>query len=94
MRGLRRLLRTRGMMKRLAEQRQINAFIVYRRVFDIAEPILKVLVSMFARKVSAEFDHLLRVVDGDDPFRISRQQLRNRSFARPEIRNDQSRHQT
>ncbi len=44
---------------------------------------------MIARQFAPNFDHLLRVVDSDHALRALREQLRERAFARPEIRDHQ-----
>ena len=90
-RGAHSFLRTRSMMERLAEERQIDAFVLDRRVLDITETIFKILLTVFAREIAAKLHHLLRVVDGDDFFCAPSEQLRKRAFAGAKVGDDHGR---
>ena len=58
MRSADRALGMNGMVQSLAEDCKVDAFFRDRRVFNIAEPILKVLESVFLRQLRPELDHL------------------------------------
>ncbi len=62
-----------------------------RRIFDIAEPIFEIRKAVFFRELRSELDHLRRVIDGDYLARGFGEELRERSFSRPEVGHGQGR---
>ena len=55
------------------------------RRFEIAQAKFQVLKFIFAGLLGAVFDHLFRVIDRDDFFGATRQQLAEQTFARAKI---------
>src|SRR6266699_7042756 len=74
-----------SVMQSLAENCQIDIVFRDRRIFNVAEPILEVLESMFLRQLRAELNHLWRIINGDHFARLLRQQLRECPLACSEV---------
>src|SRR3984893_4017928 len=75
MRRFDRAFRFDGVMQGLTQNGKIDTVLGNWRVLDIAEPILQALEAVFARRFSAELDHLWRIVDRDHFSRAFGQQL-------------------
>src|ERR1035437_797002 len=78
-------------MQGLAEDYQINALGVNRRVLQVAMPELQVLQAILLRLRRAERHYLLRIIDGDHPLASPGQQLAQESFAGAEVGHHQRR---
>ena len=86
-------LRIGGVMERLAEEREVDTRGGDRWFFDFAKPVLEVFEAVFFCQAGAEFDHLLRIIDGDDLLRAPGEKLGQRAFAGPEICDNDPRHE-
>src|SRR5512133_1804540 len=86
-------LRMNGMVQRLAENCKVDAVFSDGRVLNIAQPVLKILESVFLRQLRPELDHLRRVIDGNNFARSFRQQLRECPLACSQIGDGQRREQ-
>ena len=86
-------LRIRRMVQGLAEQGEVHAVGLDRRLFDFAEAIFEILEAVFLCQPRAELDHLFRVVDGDDFFGALGQELRQCALSGAEVGDDQRRHE-
>src|SRR5882724_2306886 len=82
-----------GVVQRLAEEGKVDAVFRDRRVLNIAQPILKVLESVFLRQLRPELDHLRRIIDGNNFARSFRQQLRECPLACSQVGDGQRREQ-
>ena len=78
-------------MQRLAQNHQVNAVRVNRRVLQIAQPELQIFQAVLLRLGCAKRHHLLRVIHGDDLFAAARQQFAQQAFACAQISHDQRR---
>src|SRR5919108_4889682 len=54
-----------GVMQSLTENRKIDAVFGDWRLFNVTQPVLKILESMLLRKLRAELDHFWRIIDRD-----------------------------
>src|SRR5271170_8039437 len=80
-----------GMVQRLAQNHEVNAVRVNRRVLQIAEPEFQIFQAVLFRLGRAERDDFFRVVHGDDFFRAARKQFAQQAFARAQIGDDERR---
>jgi hypothetical protein len=86
-------LRMNGVMQGLAQNCEIDTVFRNRRIFNVAEPVFEVLEAVLFCELRSEFDHLRRIIDGDDFARVFSEQLRKRPFAGPQVGNCQWREQ-
>ena len=80
-----------GVMQGLAQDHQVNAVRLNRRVLQIAEAEFQIFQSILFRLGRAERDDFFRVVHGDDFFRAARKQFAQQAFARAQIGDDERR---
>ena len=86
--GAGRLLRV---MQCLAQNHEVNAAGINRRVLQIAQPEFQIFQPVLLRLRRAERDNLFRIVHGDDLLAAPRQQFAQQTFARTKIGHDQRR---
>ena len=86
-----RFLGMNGVVQCLAQNRQIDTVFGNRRIFDVTKSVFEILYSVFFCQPPTEFDHLRRIIDGDDLACVFRQQLRKRSLPRTQIGDRQRR---
>ena len=73
----------------LAQDHQVNALGLDRRLFQIAQTEFQILNAVFFRFRGSERNNFLRIIDRNDLFGSSRQQLTEQPFAGTEIRHYQ-----
>ena len=88
-----RFLRIDRVVQCLAEDCEIDAVPLDRRIFDFAQAVFEILETVFFRESRTELDHLRRIIDRDDFTRVFCEQLRERSFASAQIRDREWRQQ-
>src|ERR1700716_4115540 len=72
-------------MQSLAENGEIDRALRDGRIFDVAKTVFEIRESVPLGELRAELDHLGRVIDGDYFARCLGEELRELSFACPEI---------
>ena len=76
------------MVKGLTEKRQINGIVFDGGRLDISESVFQVFEAVLGCRFCSEGYHFFRVVDGNNSLRFLRKELREGSFARPQIRHN------
>src|ERR1700730_3543654 len=87
MRGRDCALGTNGVVQRLTEDCKIDTVLGHRRVLNVAQAVLKIFETMFARQFRSELDHFFRIIDGYNLTRGFGEQLRKGPLARAKIDN-------
>ena len=71
-------------MQRLAEDRQVDTRLLDRRILNVAEPVFQVIEPMFPREARSDSTSSPNY-RSRSPCEPSREQLRERAFAGPEV---------
>ena len=78
-------LRVLRVVKRLAENREINGGVGQGDGLDVAEFIGEVGEAVFGGEIGADFDHARGIIDTPNAFGASREELGNEALAGAEI---------
>ena len=89
-----RVLGMNRVMQRLTQNREVDRALGDRRIFDIAESILKIGEAVLLCEFRAKLNHLRRIIDRDHLAGGFGEELRKRPFSGAEISHRQRREQT